>query len=345
MRKSQFQKAIDLIENEDKFDILVASTRVMEDLTLTLEQRMSGIVAFIIVELGECKKYPASYSINLICTDLNKAISGTGSILMGAFLYTILSHPSNRSLSNKLVFPKGESFLKVTSKRLSDGNLIENATFTTNEPLVPLQHVAVLELASAYTNAAGLCMYEKYGFTHDPTMFSNPPINCFSDRDNLPMLINFDNKPGYTELSLNDKKDKILNISAGLDRGFPKSKICSLRDERQILLGYLKTIKLYLDNQPGASLDDFEPTTNKGELIAQLKTIHSSISRSTRRNPTKEGTLDEFIDYLENPPVKPDSIMEQKVVALIKSLRLETSRGGKTRKIKRNFSRHSRKNR
>ena len=349
--RNAVQKAIDLTKNEDKFDILVASTRVLDDLTLTLEQRMSGIVAFIIVELGECKKYPASYSINLICTDLKKAIPGTGSILMGAFLYTILSHPSNRNPSNKLAFPNGESFLKVTSKRLSNGTLIENATFSTNEPLVPIQHIAVLELANAYTNPTGLCMYEKYGFAYDPTMFSNDRILCFDDRYNLPMIINFDTKPGYMELSINDKKDKILNISAGLDRGFPKSKICSLRDQRQILLGYLKSIKLYIDNQPGGSLGDFEEAPDKNVLIQQLKTIHSSISRSTRTNSTREGTLDEFINYLENPPARPDSIMESKINKLITFLPSENIKGGKTkqisktRKIKRNFSRHSRKNR
>ena len=93
--KSAVQRAIDLASNEDKFDILVVSTRKIEDVSLPLEERITDIVAFIIVQLGECQKYPGSYSINLICTNTKRAIPGTGGILMGAFLYTILSHPPN----------------------------------------------------------------------------------------------------------------------------------------------------------------------------------------------------------------------------------------------------------
>ena len=58
--------AIDLDLSKNNFDILVASTRVIEDVTLSIEQRLEGVVAFVIVEIGECKKYPAAASINLI---------------------------------------------------------------------------------------------------------------------------------------------------------------------------------------------------------------------------------------------------------------------------------------
>ncbi len=352
--KSSVEKAIDLAQNEDKFDILVASTRKLEDLSLPLEERITDIVAFIIVELGECHKYPGSYSINLICTNTKRAISGTGGLLMGAFLYTILSHPPNSNPADPITFPTGDSFLQVTSKRLKDGSVIEKASFSTSEPLVPVQQVAVLELASAYTNPGGLCMYEKFGFTYDQTMFSNPtanpPIDCFSDRNNLPMLIDFDTKPGYAGLSQEDKKEKVLNITAGLDRGFPKSKICSIREpNKQRLLGYLKTIKLYVDNEPGASLDDYLPTSDEGAFLYQLKMIHapqlpSNVSRRNAPTPTRAGTLDEFINYLENTPATPDADMEQKIAKLVQFLPKEKKTGGRlSRKNKKISNRYSRK--
>ena len=51
-----------------------------------------------------------------------------------------------------------------TSKKLLDGKVIENCTFGSDESLIPLQQIAVLELADAYINACGLCMYEKLVF-------------------------------------------------------------------------------------------------------------------------------------------------------------------------------------
>jgi hypothetical protein len=354
--KTSVEHAIDLASNEDKFDILVVSRRKLEDLSLPLEERITDIVAFIIVELGECKKYPGSYSINLICTNTKRAISGTGGLLMAAFLYTILSHPPNPNPSDPITFPDGKSFLQVSSKTLSSGGVIEKAFFTTSEPLIPVQQVAVLELASAYTNPGGLCMYEKFGFTYDQTMFSNPnanpPIECFGDRNNLPMLIDFDTKPGYADLSQEGKREKILNIASGLDRGFPKSKICSIREpNRQKLLGYLKTIKLYVENEPDATLDDYLPTSDEGAFLYQLKMIHapqlpSNVSRRNAPTPTRSGTLDEFVNYLENTPTPPDADMEEKIAKLIQFLPKDKKKGGRlSRKIKKISNRYSRKTR
>jgi hypothetical protein len=339
--KSAVQRAIDLASNEDKFDILVVSTRKIEDVSLPLEERITDIVAFIIVQLGECQKYPGSYSINLICTNTKRAMPGTGGILMGAFLYTILSHPPNSNPADTITFPEGKSFLKVTSKRLRDGSIIEKALFTSSEPLIPVQQVAVLELASAYTNPGGLCMYEKFGFTYDQTMFSNPssnpPVDCFADRNNLPMLIDFDTKPGYAGLTQEDKREKIVNITAGLDRGFPKSIICSIRDtDRQKLLGLLKTVKLYIDNEPRGSLDDYGDEIE--DFLYELKRIHA-------QSPSKRiGTLEEFIDYIESMPPTPDPDMEQKITKLIPYLPQDVTTGGRrSRKYRRTSNRRSRK--
>jgi len=60
--KSAVERAIDLIKNEENLDILIASTRVIEDVSLPIEGRLEGVVAFVIVELGECNMYRFRYS-------------------------------------------------------------------------------------------------------------------------------------------------------------------------------------------------------------------------------------------------------------------------------------------
>lgn len=65
--------------NSDKYDVAVAYNS------------SDSIVGFIIVELGECYKYPDIYSLNLICSG---AGSGSGGILVGLYLYNILMSPN-----------------------------------------------------------------------------------------------------------------------------------------------------------------------------------------------------------------------------------------------------------
>lgn len=324
---SSLEKAIDLTKNEKKFDILIASTSILEKVELPIEERLEGIVAFIIVELGECHKYPAAYSINLICTNTKQAIAQTGSVLMASFLYTILSHPANTSPHDTITFPPGDSFLNVTSKTLEDGSKIENCTFGTNEPLIPVQHIAVLELADSYKNTGGLCMYEKFGFTYDQTMFSDDSkgIDCFKDTDNLPMLIDFNTKPGYDNSM---KKEKIINILIGKDRGYEKSKICQIRGDKQRLLGILKSIKLYLENTPAniVRLPSYEEN-----LVHGIKIMHKQ-----GRLPYNEGKIEEVIDYLEKQIDEPG--MESKISKLINYI--PAKKGGRSsRKVYRKISR------
>jgi hypothetical protein len=340
------RRAIDLTSNEAGFDILVASTRIIENVSLKPKDRLSGIVAFIIVELGECKKYPAAYSINLICTDTKPrdppVVKGIGSVLMGAFLYTILSHPENRNPMRPITFPQGDGFLKVSSTQLADGRIIENCFFNSIEPLIPVQQIAVLELALAYTNTGGLCMYEKFGFTYDQTMFSNVStrIDCFEDRDNLPMLIDFNTKPGYSELDNDARKLKVARITAGIDRGFEKSIICSVPGDKQKLLGHLKTIMLYIDNTPGTTLNTYDGTAALPEIIEKFNTLPQQLS-SRRSTSTGQLTINNIINYIENPPQIPDSYMENNINELISVL---PKKGGYSRKNRLVKNMKSRKN-
>jgi hypothetical protein len=193
-------------------------------------------------------------------------------------------------------------------------------------------------------------MYEKFGFKYDQSMFSNdnstPPINCFDDRDNLPMLINFDTKPGYAELSLEEKKQKIIKITSGSDKGFDKSKICNVRGDSQKLLGYLKTIKLYLDNEEGSSANDYTRTSPIGRLITQLKNMNSDpinkgVSKNNRAYSIAKN-LNDIIDYIENPPQSDNLDIKNKVDILLKTLPPKTG-GRLTQKHKIYYKQPTRK--
>ena len=329
--------AVSSVDSSDYFDLLLVSTKKFEDSTLPIEQRLSEVAAFIVVQLGECSMYPLSYSINLICADTKKS-TGIGSILMGAYLYTILSHPSvetSLSMSDDITFPPGDSYLQVTTKRTSsETQTIGKVKFGTDEPLIQTQHIAVLELADAYANPGGLCMYEKYGFIFDPSMFAE---NCFTDKDNLPMIIDFNEKPGYRELDLTAKKSKIIAITNGSDRGFPKDIICSLRGDRQKLLGHLKSMKLKEIIDSNYTYNDLLSGYQKFyDTIVYIHEPPSNVTVRARPPPSRPGTVDEFIDYLEaNPqPSKENPDMEKNITKLITYLPKNPKKGGTRRKRK-----------
>jgi hypothetical protein len=221
---TSFENRVHSDTTEEKRDF---KTHTMDEL---LKDRLKGVVGFIIVELGECNMYPYAYSINLICG------SGTGSILMGLYLYTIISHPEKMD-RNPIVLPKNGNG-KLTTIINSDGILTE--VFSTNDRLIPISQIGVLELAGAYTNPGGLCMYEKFGFTYEHTMSNN---NCFGDVMNLPMILNMNVK--YTA-SIDGNKKNIVDITLGKHKGFDKSNICSVKDDPQKVLGQLKNTRIYL---------------------------------------------------------------------------------------------------
>jgi len=90
------------LEDADKgkfFDILVAVSPGYEELNDTIKYPMSStrlakakmdkVVGFIIVELGECKKHPDAYAVNLICTTSMNGYSVKAAQLLGAYLFCI----------------------------------------------------------------------------------------------------------------------------------------------------------------------------------------------------------------------------------------------------------------
>jgi hypothetical protein len=218
------------INNPDLFDIAIIlynknvisySNQTCEDEACEdeacedVKEQLNDAVGFIIVELGECQHFPNAYSVHLICTKSGSE-PGIGTILMGLYLYTILSHPNKQ-----------------------DDN------HTSGD--IPISHVGVLELAASYENAGGLCMYEKFGFTYDQNMRINDKKGkkCFNDMDNLPMIVDL-NK--YIGNSVEEKQKMIIDITNGIVPGFEKSKICNIKNKDiQKLVGYLKILKHYFD--------------------------------------------------------------------------------------------------
>lgn len=403
--KKAVERAISLTSRERNFDIVVISSKNIETLGLKedeeededkdeeeieedigsdeeeeyteassvssideiISHRLSGVVGFIIVELGECKTYPYGYSINLICTN-SKAPAGSGSILMGLYLYTILSHP-DKTDSRRITFPPGKAVINITEKPSSeedDEPKIETS-FSSTEPLTPVQHYGILELASAYVNPGGLCMYEKFGFQYTESMYGP---QCFEDFNNLPMLIDFKTKPGYAELTVEQKKQKIVNITVGTDRGFPKSKICSVRDSylnpagkkintyEQSLLGYLKTLKLLMDHDMSrvTGPDADMPIEN---LYYTIKFINEPKSRTPyedRPEPANPGSVDAYINYLETPQASRTGTMDlTRLIPLIPGKKSggstkkiqkknkKTKKSKKTKKTKKHVKRHSKR--
>ena len=334
---------LDTDDDEDE-EYSPADSEVPDEIDAIIAHRLSGVVGFIIVELGECKMFPFGYSINLICTN-SKAPAGSGSVLMGLYLYTILSHP-NKTDRRAINFPPGKGSINIVEKPKSsdeDEDTNFEASFTSSEPLIPLQQFGILELASAYTNPGGLCMYEKFGFQYTESMFGP---QCFEDFNNLPMLIDFNNKPGYAELNQEQRKQKIINITTGSYKGTPflKSKICSVRDSsvapngkvvitnEQTLLGYLLTLKLLMDHDMDrvTGIDADKPIE---DLYYTIKFINEPKSRTPyedRPEPSNPGSVDAYINYLQTPEASRTGTMD--LTRLLLVIPKKPKRGGTKRK-------------
>ena len=142
------------LKKTSHFDLLVAVNK-NEDRTInTPRQRLSSVVAFIIVEKGECSISDPDidrskvYSVNLICRreDKPNTVSVKGVVLLGAYMYCI-KNCQNIHTDDK---------------------------------------IGILELAGAYTNLSGFFSYTKVGFDKDNSLFGK---KCFKDADNLPMSV------------------------------------------------------------------------------------------------------------------------------------------------------------
>lgn len=235
------------------------------------KEKFKLIVGFALVNRGKCKIYPNDYMLNLICSN----VKGIGSIIIGLYLYAILKHPiitnfldifndDEFNLNNNL---KGKA--QITYKRIKRNKITTNykyekkygidlykKKFKTDEPLIPTNGNALLELANGYKNIAGLCSYEKFGFIYDKNMFSNDVYtNCSSEIGNVPMNIYFGNdtdNPCYVGLTIEEKITKIINIAVGNNSFIcNRNYMCNIKinnekmNKIKSLLQQLYNLKLY----------------------------------------------------------------------------------------------------
>lgn len=104
-----------------------------------------------------------------------------------------------------------------------------------------LHKKAILELSDGPVNIAGLCMYSKFGFRYDPSLFQN---KCFSDIDNLPMTC--DIRKEYTIESPSAVETQLKYIFFGEKGSFrlpQKDQLCAIQDNRlQLLLAMMDIV-------------------------------------------------------------------------------------------------------
>jgi len=243
--------------------------------------KLDSIIGFIIVEKNMCVKYSDAYGINLICSR-SGVEPGIGSLLMGLYLYTIVSHPKSLPSSKTTsltTYPSGKATIRYELIGNEDEVSSQVPVFTTNDVLIPVQHVGILELAGGYKNVPGLCLYEKFGFKYDPLLLKK---NCFSDVENLQMILLFNSNKKYKSFwksNIEKIKQILLKISVGYkdvdgtSYDVPlseRSKICSLRDvNKQKLYGYLKNMFIFEINGKKSISED--PDEEYESLYTQLK--------------------------------------------------------------------------
>ena len=196
------------------------------------EKKMRSVVGFLIVQRGECESFPDDYAVNLICVK-DDAVAGTGPLLIGLYLYTILERVR------------------------TNGHL----------------QLGLLELAGGYYNIAGLCLYSKFGFAPEIRMathgcFPHPGNMPMS----LHFPSKYRVGPIDTIQKLDNAKDIVCNIFAGekYHPGF-KLPICKVRTNQFALIA-LREYNRLIDYRkpypyPNIGIDSFTAMcSNKPEL-------------------------------------------------------------------------------
>jgi hypothetical protein len=101
-----------------------------------------------------------------------------------------------------------------------------------------LEKIGLLELANAYFNVGGLCLYAKYNFKFDPHLSNDTCFRYFTP--NLPMIANIQEYGGTKD----EKTARLMDILKNNKGSFDKPSICAARGIKQKLLGLVSNLHL-----------------------------------------------------------------------------------------------------
>jgi hypothetical protein len=252
--------------NNENFDFAFifsdkVDTKDETNLEEILNSKMQTLVSFIIVERNECKKYGNAYALNYICSK----IKGTGSLLVGLYVYSIFSHPPKEA---------HDLIVKKIAARESD-------------PMVEyygpdILHMGLLELSGGYQNVPALCLYSKFGFVEDEAL-SGLTSNCFRSDINIAMRTNYPD-----DMTPEEIRQKIVYILLGRETEFEKSKICKFRDpEMQGYIAWLygnkKAAKIEyekLKHQANFFINKLEDGSLKPEFKEKIDSLEGKLEKS-----------------------------------------------------------------
>lgn len=195
----------------------------------TTHSKAKKEIGFLLIQHGECDKYPNTPVIQLVCS--NK--SGVGNILIYYYLRSMIYH-----------YEKHES---------PDENY----------------RYGLLELGSTYRNIKGLCLYEKYGFREDYSLLSEGcfgvpgtipmkvDISRFTDPEEMSKL---------RKILTETKGDKSKNDYVKPRIGDDYDRICDLRGNEQTN-EIEKRTKIYNEMIPETYGEDYLNDTKERKAI------------------------------------------------------------------------------
>jgi hypothetical protein len=211
------------------------------------------IISLIIVQRKECNKFANAYALNLICS---KQCYSCGNILLGLYLYTILSHPRKTDYN----------------QRLEELRPPEDINIPYFGP--PIIHLGLLEIAGGFTKVNALCLYTKFGFVINSKL-SGRYSNCFTGETNIAMIKRFKGDESIRNddtfdnviqdaYDIETEKSKIIRIVNKEEPGYIKHIICEFKDANvQHMLGQLYNSLTYIEKEYASLVNQSKFPINK----------------------------------------------------------------------------------
>ena len=231
------------------------------------------IISISIVQRKECNKFANAYALNLICS---KKCYSCGNILVGLYLYTILSHPRKTDYN----------------QRVEEIRAPENLSIPYFGP--PIIHLGLLEIAGGFAITNALCLYTKFGFVINSKL-SGRYSNCFIEDSNIAMVKRFKGDESIRNedtlanvlqdaYDIETEKSKIIRIVNKEEPGYKKHIICEFKDEKvQLLLGKLYNYLTYVEKEYATLVNESKFPINKigteftPKFIAKIQPVENNL--------------------------------------------------------------------